>query len=178
MKTTAKNIILGLMFCSSSLMAQLVVSQEDFAGNPSQYNGRQIVIRNVSITKSSGTVTLSGPRTISGNSPTASVNTSTSTALIPSGSTPQSVSVSPSSGPGNTNTVPAPTTTTPTRVNTCTPPRNWEKLNVDIPNYDGCFVIYSRMAKSIIANREVKADITLLVDTNLMHRITRVKVNP
>ena len=178
MKTTAKNIILGLMFCSSSLMAQLVVSQEDFAGNPSQYNGRQIVIRNVSITKNSGIVKLSGPRTISGNSPTASVNTSTSTALIPSGNTPQSVSVSPSSGPGNTNTVPAPTTTTPTRVNTFTPPRNWEKLNVDIPNYDGCFVIYSRMAKSIIANREVKADITLLVDTNLMHRITRVKVKP
>lgn len=166
------------MFCSSSLMAQLVISQEDFAGNPSQYNGRQIVIRNVSITKNSGIVKLSGPRTISGNSPTASVNTSTSTALIPSGNTPQSVSVSPSSGPGNTNTVPAPTTTTPTRVNTFTPPRNWEKLNVDIPNYDGCFVIYSRMAKSIIANREVKADITLLVDTNLMHRITRVKVKP
>ena len=178
MKLTAKNIFLGLMFCSSSLMAQLVVSQEDFAGNPSQYNGRQIVIRNVSITKNSGIVKLSGPRTISGNSPTASVNTSTSTALIPSGNTPQSVSVSPSSGPGNTNTVPAPTTTTPTRVNTFTPPRNWEKLNVDIPNYDGCFVIYSRMAKSIIANREVKADITLLVDTNLMHRITRVKVKP
>jgi hypothetical protein len=34
------------------------------------------------------------------------------------------------------------------------------------------------MAKSIIANREVNADITILVDTNLMHRITRVKVNP
>jgi hypothetical protein len=175
MKITAKNIILGLMFCSSSLMAQLVVSQEDFASNPSQYNGRKIVLRNVSITKNSGNVKLRGPRTISGNSPTASITTSSSIALIASGSAPQSVSVSPSSGPGNTNTVPAPVTTTPTRANTCIPPRNWEKLNVDLPNYDGCFMIYSRMAKSIIANREVKADITFLVDTNLMHRITRVK---
>ena len=175
MKITAKILILGLLFCSSSLMAQLVVSQEDFASNPSQYNGRQIVIRNVYITKNASTVKLNGPRTISGNAPTASVTTSTSIALIPTGSTPQSVTVSPSGGPGNTNTVPAPATITPTRSKTCIPPRNWEKINVDLPNYEGCFMIYSRMAKSIIANRKVKAAITFLVDTNLMHRITRIK---
>jgi hypothetical protein len=178
MKITIKHILLGLMFTASSLMAQLVVSAEDFARNPSRYNGRQIVIRNVPISKNSGRIQLNGPRALSGTSPTASsVSSSSSTAVVPSGNTPQSVSINPSSGPGNTNTAPAPTTVT-TRVNTCTPPRNWEKINVNIPNYDGCFVMYSRMARTIVANRQVNADITFLVDTRLMHRITRVKINP
>jgi len=158
--------------------AQLVVDLADFAANPSKYNGRTIVLRGVNITKTTGaTMSLSGPRTTSSQTPTGGINPSGGaitggTALVtpPTSTQPVTLGVSATTP----SIVPV---TTATRSSNCTPPRNWEILNVEIPNYNGCFTLYSNMAKTIPNGRKANADITIFVDTNLMHRIARVKLN-
>lgn len=176
-------IILALSLFSNS-QAQLVVDLVDFASNPSRYNGRYIVLRGVFVTKTSGnTITLSGPRTLNPSSPTGAL--SPSAAPISAGSPTAPITIS---GPGQIATLNAATTAvqTPTAITTsptnsrpspCAPPRNWESLNVEIPNYTGCFMLYSSMARTIPSGRRSNADITIFVDANLMHRIARVKLN-
>lgn len=177
-KLLLKIWILGCLFGTTSLMAQLVVNADDFARNPSRYNGRQIVIRNVSVTKGSSSIQLSGPQTLSGNSPQASLssNAPSSSTQIQTSNTPTTVQLTANNAPSGI--VTNPTSTVPTSNSRCTPPKNWESITVDIPNYSGCFVMYTRMAKTIPTGRELNADLTFFVDTNLMHRITRIKINP
>ena len=177
-KLLLKTWILGFLFGTTSLMAQLVVNADDFARNPSRYNGRQIVIRNVSVNKGSSSIQLSGPHTLSGNSPQAIPSRS-----APSRSTQIQTSNTPTTVQLNANTSSTgisinPSTTSPTSNSRCTPPKNWEIITVEIPNYNGCFVMYTRMAKTIPAGRKLTADLTFFVDTNLMNRITRVKLIP
>ncbi len=178
-----KLLIILACFTLQHVHAQLVVDLADFASNPSKFNGRHIVLRGVMVSKTTGSaLSLSGPRTISGTTPTAgpssSANNSNSNpSLNPISGTPQAVTI-------NANTAPQTATVTSTtavsganRSATCTPPRNWELLTVEIPNYTGCFALYSNMAKTLPNNRKLNADITIFVDTNLMHRIARVKIN-
>ena len=161
--------------------AQLVVDVADFAANPSKYNGRTIVLRGVNITKTTGaTMSLSGPRTTSSQTPTSGINPSGGsitggTAIVSAPTSTQTVTLNASAtAPSAT---PTTATTSTVRPGNCTPPRNWEILNVEIPNYTGCFTLYSNMAKTIPNGRKANADITIFVDTNLMHRIARVKLN-
>lgn len=174
-----KQLILIVTFFSLQIAsAQLVVDVADFASNPSKYNGRTIVLRGVNISKTTGsTMQLSGPKTTSSQSPTGSLNPSggaitSGTALVTPTTTGQTLTLNA----GASQTAVA-TATTGVRVGNCTPPRNWQILNVEIPNYTGCFTIYNNMAKSIPNGRKANADITIFVDTNLMHRIARVKLN-
>lgn len=159
--------------------AQLVVDMADFASNPSKYNGRYIVIRGVDVTKTTGSsLSLSGPRTTSATSPTAGLTPSggaisSGTAIAPSTTQVASPTLSATGGTTSIAGTPSPSS----RNNPCVPPRNWELLTVHIPNYQGCFVLYSRMASNIPSGRKVNTDITIFVDTNLMHRIARVKIN-
>lgn len=177
-----KNILFLIAILSyQSAQAQLVVDIADFAANPSKYNGRTIVLRGVNISKTTGaTMSLSGPRTTSSQTPTSGINPSggainggTAIVTAPTSSQPVTISAS-ATAPTVT---PTTATTTAVRASNCTPPRNWEILNVEIPNYSGCFTLYSNMAKTIPNGRKVNADITIFVDTNLMHRIARVKLN-
>ena len=166
---------------SQFALAQLVVDVADFASNTSKYNGRTIVLRGVTISKTSAnSLSLSGPQTTSAQTPTSGNNPSggaimAGSATLTAPSNPQPVTVnatSSSTGPS----IASPTNAS-SRSPICTPPRNWEMLNVEIPNYTGCFTIYKNMAKSIVSGRKLNADITIFVDTNLMHRIARVKIN-
>ena len=177
-----KNILFILaILIYQNAQAQLVVDVADFAANPSKYNGRTIVLRSVNITKTTGaTMSLSGPRTTSSQTPTSGINPSGGaitggTAILAAPTSSQPVTLSASA----TATTATPTTaiTTTVRTSNCTPPRNWEILTVEIPNYTGCFTLYSNMAKTIPNGRKANADITIFVDTNLMHRIARVKLN-
>jgi hypothetical protein len=172
-------IILAFSIFSNS-QAQLVVDLVDFASNPSKYNGRYIVLRGVFITKTTGnTIALSGPRTLNPTSPTGGLSPTTT---VNAGS-PTNPTIS--SGPGQVVTLnaatvpqtPTATTTTSTRPSPCTPPRNWEALTVEIPNYTGCFMLYNSMARTLPNGRRANADITIFVDVNVMHRIARVKLN-
>lgn len=175
-------IVLAFSLFSNS-QAQLVVDLVDFASNPSKYNGRYIVLRGVFVTKTTGnTITLSGPRTINSSSPTGAVISSTTninagspTAPIASNGQGQ-VATRNAATAAQTPTAAATATTSP-RPSPCTPPRNWEALNVEIPNYTGCFMLYSNMARTIPNGRRANADITIFVDVNVMHRIARVKLN-
>ena len=73
-----KNILFILaILIYQNAQAQLVVDVADFAANPSKYNGRTIVLRSVNITKTTGaTMSLSGPRTTSSQTPTSGINPS------------------------------------------------------------------------------------------------------
>jgi hypothetical protein len=161
--------------------AQLVVDIADFAGNPSKYNGRYIVLRGVEVSKTSGsTLSLGGPRTTNATSPTSGLTPaggaiSGGTAVAPS--TAQIATATINATGGNATTTISGTPSTSSRVSPCAPPRNWELLTVHIPNYQACFVIYSKMASNIPSGRKVNTDLTIFVDTNLMHRIARVKIN-
>lgn len=177
-----KNILFLIAILSyQSAQAQLVVDIADFAANPSKYNGRTIVLRGVNISKTTGaTMSLSGPRTTSSQTPTSGINPSggsiaggTAILTAPTSSQPVTLSAS-ATAPTAT---PAVAVTSSVRHGNCTPPRNWEILNVEITNYTGCFTLYSNMAKTIPNGRKVNADITIFVDTNLMHRIARIKLN-
>jgi len=172
--------ILSVIFCQMC-NAQLVVDLADFSANAAKYNGRTIVLRGVTISKSSGSsLSLSGPRTTSAQTPTSGNNPSggaimsgSATISTPTNSTPVTVSATGS----NTSPAIASPSMSSSRNSICTPPRNWEMLNVEIPNYTGCFTIYKNMARTIVSGRKLNADITIFVDTNLMHRIARVKIN-
>lgn len=150
---------------------------DDFANNPANYNGRTIVLRGVTISKNTASaLVLNGPKTTSAQSPTGALKPSggaiaSGTSLITPTTTGQTITLNS----GVTQAAAAPTTVG-VRAGNCTPPRNWEILNVEIPNYQGCFMIYNNMAKSIPNGRKATADITIFVDTNLMHRIVRVKL--
>ena len=177
-----KNILFILaILIYQNAQAQLVVDVADFAANPSKYNGRTIVLRSVNITKTTGaTMSLSGPRTTSSQTPTSGINQSggaitggTAIPAAPAASQPVTLSASATA----TTATPTTANTTTVRASNCTPPRNWEILTVEIPNYTGCFTLYSNMAKTIPNGSKANADITIFVDTNLMHRIARVKLN-
>lgn len=174
-----KPLIFIIAFFSLQMAnAQLVVDVADFANNPSKFNGRTIVLRGVNVSKTTGsTMQLTGPKTTSSQSPTGSTNPSggaitSGTALVTPTTTGQTLTLNAgASQPA------VATTTTSVRAGNCTPPRNWQILDVEIPNYKGCFTLYNNMAKSIPNGRTANADITIFVDTNLMHRIARVKLN-
>jgi hypothetical protein len=159
--------------------AQLVVDMATFASNPSRYNGKHIVIRGVNISKpSSSSLSLSGPRTTSNTSPTGGPTTATGgvatgTAIPTTQTQPGSINIAT----GSTHTTLSGTATTSSRVTPCNPPTNWEILNVEIPNYNACYTIYNQMASTIPSGRTLNADITLFVNTRLLHRVVRVKLN-
>ena len=158
--------------------AQLVVDIATFANNPSRYNGKHIILRGVNISKNSTTsLSLSGPTTTPGTSPTGSPS---SGGGISSGNAVPSIQNQPgtlsiSSGTGSSSV--SGTASSSSRVQGCTPPSNWEILHVDIPNYSSCYTIYNQMARTLPVGRTVNADITIQVNTRLMHRVVRVKLN-
>jgi len=174
-------LILAFTVFSNS-QAQLVVDLVDFASNPSKYNGRYIVLRGVFVTKTTGnTIALSGPRTVNPSSPTGALSPSATTINAGSPTAPTISSGAGAVATLNPATAPTPaatpTATTAPRATPCTPPRNWEALTVEIPNYTGCFMLYNSMARTLPNGRRANADITIFVDTNVMHRIARVKLN-
>ncbi len=171
-------IFIIALFSLQIASAQLVVDVADFANNPSKFNGRTIVLRGVNVSKTTGsTLQLSGPKTTSSQSPTGSLNPSggaitSGTAIVTPTTTGQTLTLNAGASQTAVSTA-----TTGVRAGNCTPPRNWEILIVEIPNYNGCFTIYNNMAKNIPNGRKVNADITIYVNTNFMNRIARVKLN-
>ncbi len=143
---------------------QLVVDALTFAQNPSAYNGRTIIIRNIQCKLANTVATPQAVTPASGNIGVGNAQTVTAPGVNTQGRT--------------ATTQGAAATTQPTR---CLAPRSWVKLDVFFPPKNEskfCFVIYDKMAKVIPANREVNADLTIKVDTRAIHRITRIKINP
>lgn len=144
--------------------SQLVVDATDFANNPSRYNGKTIVIRGVTARK------------ITSNSGTAVVQGATQAIAAPgtNGTTINNAPTRPivSAGtPGSGVPTPAPLR--------CSAPKNWTSLDLDFPvDYEGCFVIYNRMANTLPNAQDFRVDITFKVDSRSMHRVTRVKLLP
>ncbi len=62
----------------------------------------------------------------------------------------------------------------------CTPPRNYEMLEVVFPNgkTKGCFVILKKVANPIPSGKNVTATITFKADTRTMNKITMIKFIP
>lgn len=142
--------------------AQMVVDATDFFNNPSKYNGRTIVLKDVIVHKDAPIGTSITP---------AGVGT-TGSPVSPGGTsggvtTPSSVA---GGAPGST-TAPA---------MRCNPPRNFEVLEVVFPNGQtkGCFVILSKMANPIPSNKDVLATITFKADTRLLNKVTMIKFVP
>jgi hypothetical protein len=162
MKKTISLLSFALLFVGLSY-GQLVVDALTFAQNPSAYNGRTIIIRNIQCQLAN---TVATPQAV----------------LPPAGNV----------GIGNAQTVTAPSVNTQGRTGTtgtaatsqqtrCLAPRSWVKMDVFFPPKNEskfCFVIYDKMANVLPANREVNADLTIKVDTRAIHRITRIKINP
>ncbi|MEY3965691.1 MAG: hypothetical protein RL263_860 [Bacteroidota bacterium] len=160
MKKTISLLSFALLFVGLSY-GQLVVDALTFAQNPSVYNGRTIIIRNIQCQLAN---TVATPQAV----------------LPPAGNV----------GVGNAQTVTAPsvntqgrtaTGTVPSQQTRCLAPRSWVKMDVFFPPKNEskfCFVIYDKMANVIPANREVNADLTIKVDTRAIHRVTRIKINP
>lgn len=163
MKKTISLLSFALLFVGLSY-GQLVVDALTFAQNPSLYNGRTIIIRNIQCQLAN---TVATPQAV----------------LPPTGTI----------GVGNAQTVTAPSVNTQGRTATpqgaaatsqqtrCLAPRSWVKMDVFFPPKNEskfCFVIYDKMANVIPANREVNADLTIKVDTRAIHRVTRIKINP
>lgn len=161
MKKITSFLVLSFTFLSVA-NAQMVVDATDFYNNPSKYNGRTIVLKDVIVHKSGSMGTSITP---------AGVGTPGSP-ISPSGAT--SGVVTPSSVAGGTPTAPvAPATR-------CNPPRNFEVLEVVFPNGQtkGCFVILSKMANPIPSNKDVTATITFKADTRLLNKVTMIKFIP
>lgn len=163
MKKTIAFLSLTLLFVGLSY-GQLVVDALTFAQNPSIYNGRTIIIRNIQCQLAN--------------------NIGTPQAVLPPAG---NVTI------GNAQTVTAPSVNTQGRTATtqgaaatsqqtrCLSPRSWVKMDVFFPPKNEskfCFVIYDKMANVLPANREVNADLTIKVDTRAIHRVTRIKINP
>jgi hypothetical protein len=163
MKKTISLLSLALLFVGLSY-GQLVVDALTFAQNPSAYNGRTIIIRNIQCQLANNVAT---PQAV----------------LPPAGNvgvgTAQPVTAPNVNTQGRTATTQgAAATAQPTR---CLAPRSWVKMDVFFPPKNEskfCFVIYDKMANVLPANREVNADLTIKVDTRAIHRITRIKINP
>lgn len=148
--------------------SQLVVDATDFANNPSRYNGKTIVIRGVTARK------------ITSNSGTAVVQSATQPVAAPgtNGTTIHNTPTRPIVSAGTpASGVPTPTPTpAPLR---CSAPKNWTSLDLDFPiDYEGCFIIYNRMANTLPNGQDFRIDITFKVDSRTMHRVTRVKLLP
>lgn len=161
-----KKIIFFVFLFLSSLTAskaQVVVDVNDFVSNPSKFNGKTIVLQGVIAKRS-----LSNSGT-SGVTPSVGLtNPSTGNPTNPSSSV--------------RNQPPANNTATNANANPmvrCSAPKNWERLEVQLPNnYDGCFVIFNKMANTVPMNKDVRMDISVKVDTRFMHRVTKIKVLP
>jgi hypothetical protein len=159
-----KIITLSILFISyiSISKAQVIVDVNDFVNNPSKFNGKTIVLQGV-IAK----------RTI--NNGTTSATTPTATITNPgTGNSPTPTTVR-NQAPNTTS--PSGGTTAP--IVRCSAPKNWERLEVQLPNnYDGCFVIFNKMSNTLPVNKDVRMDISVKVDTRFMHRVTKIKVLP
>ncbi len=160
-----KKIIFLVILVLSSLtaQAQVIVDVNDFVNNPSKFNGKTIVLQGVIAKRST--------------SNSATSNVAPATVLTTPGAvnppTPSStVRNQPNTNNAGTNANAAP-------VVRCSAPKNWERLEVQLPNnYDGCFVIFNKMANTLPMNKDVRMDITVKVDTRFMHRVTKIKVLP
>ena len=151
---------LGIVGLFNFAQAQLIVSATEFARNPALYNGRTIILTGVEVT-------------INNPSNTANVATGAIAPAIATMSGPVTISpVAPTRPQIGGSTTPT------TAVQRCNPPNGWYTTDVELPNgLKQCFVIYDKMANALPPTT-FNADLTLRVDTRLMHRITRVKVNP
>jgi hypothetical protein len=59
----------------------------------------------------------------------------------------------------------------------CTAPRNWQVLQVTLPNdYEGCFIMFSKMSNILPIDKDVRIDLTFKVETHSMHKVTKIKV--
>ena len=155
---------LGFVGLFNFAQAQLIVSATEFARNPALYNGRTIILTGVEVT-------------INNPSNTATVAAGSIAPGIATMTGPVSISPVAPTRPqiGGSNN---PTTATNTAVQRCNSPKGWYTTEVELPNgLKQCFVIYDKMANTL-PPQKFNADLTLRVDTRLMHRITRVKVNP
>jgi hypothetical protein len=64
-----------------------------------------------------------------------------------------------------------------TPVVRCSAPKNWQVLQVTLPNdYEGCFIMFSKMSNTLPVDKDVKMDLTFKVDTRSMHKVTKIKV--
>jgi len=159
-----KIIFLVFLFLSSltASKAQVVVDVNDFVNNPSKFNGKTIVLQGVIAKRSSS------------NSSTSGVTPSV-TLTNPGTGNPTNPSSSVRNQPPVNNT----TNANANPIVRCSAPKNWERLDVHLPNnYDGCFVIFNKMANTIPMNKDVRMDISVKVDTRFMHRVTKIKVLP
>jgi len=160
-----KIIFLVILFLSSltAIRAQVIVDVNDFVNNPSKFNGKTIVLQGVIAKRSSNN---SGAANVT----PATVLTTPGAVNPPTPST--TVRSQPNANNAGTNANAAP-------VVRCSAPKNWERLEVQLPNnYDGCFVIFNKMANTVPMNKDVRMDITVKVDTRFMHRVTKIKVLP
>lgn len=156
---------LGFVGLFNFAQAQLIVSATEFARNPALYNGRTIILTGVEVTI---------------NNPTNTANVAVGSVAPAIATMTGPVSVSPVAPTRPQTQVGGTTTTTGTTpsVQRCNPPNGWYTTDVELPNgLKQCFVIYDKMANTL-PPQKFNADLTLRVDTRLMHRITRVKVNP
>jgi hypothetical protein len=153
--------ITSLLICSFAFFkmsnAQMVVDATDFYNNPSKYNGRTIVLKDIIVHKATAPGTTITPAGV--GSPGTPVSTGVTT---------------PSSVTGGAPTTPAAPATR------CNPPRNFEVLEVVFPNGQtkGCFVILSKMANPIPSGKDVVATITFKADTRLLNKVTMIKFIP
>lgn len=160
------SFLVGAFAIFSASNAQMVVDANDFYNNPSKYNGRTIVIRDITVRKASAVGATITPSAASGaGTPVGPAGSPTSGIVTPSGVTG-----------GGTPTSPTP----PAPAIRCNPPRNFEQLEVVFPNGQtkGCFVILSKMAAPIPTNKDVVATITFKADTRLLNKVTMIKFIP
>jgi len=159
------SLLIGTFAIFSAANAQMVVDANDFFNNASKYNGRTIVIKDITVRKAAPV----------GTSITPSGLTSPGSPVGPGGS-PASGVVTPSSVTGGS----TPGGTPPPPAMRCNPPRNFEQLEVVFPNGQtkGCFVILSKMASPIPNNKDVIATITFKADTRLLNKVTMIKFIP
>jgi hypothetical protein len=160
-----KIITLSILFISyiSISKAQVIVDVNDFVNNPSKYNGKTIVLQGVIAKRTINNGTASG------TTPTATI-TNPGTVNSPTPNTTGRNQVPNTSNPSGGTTAP---------IVRCSAPKNWERLEVQLPNnYDGCFVIFNKMSNTLPVNKDVRMDISVKVDTRFMHRVTKIKVLP
>lgn len=159
-----KIIFLNLfLFISFALNAQIVVDANDFVNNPSKFNGKTIVLQGVIAKR---------PSSNSGAANVAPATALTTPGAVNPPTPPSTVRNQPNANNAGTNANASP-------VVRCSAPKNWERLEVQLPNdYDGCFVIFNKMANTIPMNKDVRMNITVKVDTRFMHRVTKIKVLP
>lgn len=144
------SLTLIALFCFFKISsAQIIVDANDFASNPAKYNGRTITIKGIKIQ-----IQDEGNSTVGGGSIGGSGNIS-----------------SGSGASGGSNNAPS------TR---CTPPKLYQTLNVqfNVPTYEGCFVILSKMATIIPVGGSPKADLTFKADTRTMNKVTGIRLVP